>query len=711
MELTIDKRKKEISVVNNFKFNYWDLCYWQNNSFQINNETDIARLLNLHIKFKLNSLYNYALLENFKIDVENNQYLDNFFKNEINLLKLNGNDELVQKNLKNSIAIKTEYADFFAKKQLDDYKNILNILSNSQYCDSFKCLILNEILNKYYHTDFSSNNPKMIVEKRMPNQTIYDLLYLSKEMLDYIYFNAQNYSNFKKLYFDAQIKNQKNLQNLNVVDTKYFNTYGKGKWLKFDSKINNGGNFNQNLAFLKSIVIDTPWCTNTLANKQLSDSDFYIFVDNDNKPHIAIKIKGNFVEEVRGIQNGNAQELENYYRDVAIDFLKNNKNLTNGKKWLDKEEWNARLVEYNKKINDGSFKKDLILKLFDDLLKTDNDVHGDFPNSNLLELKKSLKKVDYLIAEYFNCSKEQVYFGNYNSLNEEVCPYAVIIGNANFSNTTSVDDLIYVLKDVYCYSSKLKNLGKLKTINGNANFSKSKIQSLGNLTSIKGNANFSDSEISDLGDLISIKGDANFSNTNLKNLGKLMFIGGEAIFTGSSIKRLNNLMRIGGSANFSQSMIEMLDSLEYIGGNANFKQTKNINLGSLKTIKDGAYFQHSKITDLYNLEYIGGFADFSYSDITDFGRLSTIEGSADFESAKATDLGNINVIRKVLFAKDSNLTDLKNLRQVDTIYSNYGKIKQADKLVVVNKIFLDDCEYSLEQFKNQTKENIGCKLI
>ena len=43
------------------------------------------------------------------------------------------------------------------------------------------------------------------------------------------------------------------------------------------------------------------------------------------------KMNGNEIDEVRGIQNGNAQELEEEYRDVALSFLENNQDIQNGK--------------------------------------------------------------------------------------------------------------------------------------------------------------------------------------------------------------------------------------------------------------------------------------------------------------------------------------------------------------------------------------------
>ena len=39
---------------------------------------------------------------------------------------------------------------------------------------------------------------------------------------------------------------------------------------------------------------------------------------------------------------GLTKELEDDYRDVAIEFLSKNKDIKNGKEWLEKEEWNKR---------------------------------------------------------------------------------------------------------------------------------------------------------------------------------------------------------------------------------------------------------------------------------------------------------------------------------------------------------------------------------
>ena len=152
-------------------------------------------------------------------------------------------------------------------------------------------------------------------------------------VLDTIYNNIDNYDNFGNLYFAGlNIFNNK-ISEKSEIKLDNVETYDMGKWIKFEGKESNIKKYIENSKELSSLVKDTPWCTKTLASEQLSQGDFYVFIDNKNKPHIAVKMSGNEIDEVRGILNGNAQELEEDYRKVAISFLENNQEIKNGKKW------------------------------------------------------------------------------------------------------------------------------------------------------------------------------------------------------------------------------------------------------------------------------------------------------------------------------------------------------------------------------------------
>ena len=140
------------------------------------------------------------------------------------------------------------------------------------------------------------------------------------------------------------------------------------------------------------MVQDTPWCTKEQASMHLEEGDFYLFLYNNNRAHIGVKLIGDRIDEVRGIKNGNAQELEEEYRDVAIEFLSKNENIKFGKEWLEKERWNMRLVEYSKKIDEGSFNKEDISSLIYDLTEIiDYKAHYAQCGNRVELLKKIIK--------------------------------------------------------------------------------------------------------------------------------------------------------------------------------------------------------------------------------------------------------------------------------------------------------------------------------
>ncbi|MBQ6285409.1 MAG: hypothetical protein IJK67_03760, partial [Bacilli bacterium] len=318
------------------------------------------------------------------------------------------------------------------------------------------------------------------------------------------------------------------------------------------------------------------WCTKTLASTQLAQGDFYVFVDKDNKPHIAVKTSGNEIDEVRGILNGNAQELEEDYRKVALSFLENNKEIKNGDKWLRKEEWNKRLIKYIHDIENGIFKQENIEQLIEDFFgKYEYKSHGS-KNTNKEKLKRLLPKIKKNIAEYYNCNEEEIAvedinFSDKKHKNLKTCPYKVIFGNADFSDSRVQDlgNLTIIGGNPYFYHSKVQSLNNLTTIGGNVLFSNSRVQTLGNLTTIGGYADFSNSQIYDLGNLTTIGGNAWFYNSKVQNLGNLTTIGRNADFRNSQIKDLGNLTAIGGLADFKNSKITDFDNIEYIGGNVN----------------------------------------------------------------------------------------------------------------------------------------------
>ena len=634
-----------------FASNYYKNKNYDGNTpaFPSNNKEQVIKE---DIKKELNRLYNLDK-KAFKISLDS-QSLIREYESELKALEQRGEKDKANYIRNNKINTLEELSNIYSEKLYEEYKHIVDFIKNANYEDAFKALMLRETLLKVYKKD----DTKVIVKQRKLNETIEGHMLLNEKVLNVIHNNLDTYENFKELYYAGVAEFNNVVRETSEITLKNVNTYGMGKWIKFDGRASDNKNYAENVLKLKTLVQDTPWCTKTLASSQLEQGDFYVFIDNDNKPHIAVKMNGNEIDEVRGIKNGNAQELEEEYRDVAISFLENNKDIKNGGSWLDKEEWNKRLIRYSKEIEDGTFNSEETPKLIEDLLHSDYRSHFG-TNSNLEELKK-LPKIKKYLAEYYNCTEEEICVGDYIPKEETRCPYKIILGNlgnADFAN------------------SKITDLGKLKIIGENAFFTDSKITNLGKLQIIGGDANFASSKITDLGKLQSIGGSASFRYSNVTNLGELQNIEGSAHFEYSKITNLGKLQVIGKSAYFKDSEVTYLGELRSIGDRAIFGNSKVTNLGKLQSIGDDAKFENSNIVDLGNLKSIGGSADFRNSNVTNLGELRSIGGDAYFDFSKVIDLGELQKIGENTYFEYSNITNLGKLQSIGrNAYFNFSKV-------------------------------------
>ena len=623
------------------------------------------------IEKELNKLYNLDK-DTFKIRLDS-QSLIREYESELKALEQRGEKDEANYIRDNKTKALEELSNIYSEKLYEEYKHIVDFIKNANYEDAFKALMLRETLLKVYKKD----DTKVIVKQRKLNETIEGHMLLNEKVLNVIYNNLDTYENFKELYYAGVAE----FNNIIKVTLKNVNTYGMGKWIKFDGRASDSKNYAENVIKLKTLVQDTPWCTKTLASTQLEQGDFYVFIDNDNKPHIAVKMNGNEIDEVRGIKNGNSQELEEEYRDVAISFLENNKDIKNGKNWLDKEEWNKRLIRYSKEIDDGTFNSEETKQLVEDLFRSDYKSHFN-SNSNLEELKKKLPKAKRYLAEYYNCAEEEMCLDNYTPIKETRCPYKVILGDSDFrySNVTDLGKLQIIGRDAFFAHSEVTDLGELQSIGGDAYFYDSKITTLGELQSIGGNANFSFSKITNLGKLQSIGRSAYFSNSDVINLGKLQKIGEDACFEYSKITNLGKLQSIGKNAYFSDSEITTLGELQSIGGSAYFEDSKLTDLCELQRIGRNAIFRDSNVTTLGKLQSIGGNADFVNSKITDLCKLQSIGGKVYFGS-KLIDLGELQNIGEDAYFNSSNIMNLGKLQRIGgSAYFKYSEITDLGKL-------------------------------
>ena len=492
------------------------------------------------IEKELNKLYNLDK-DTFKISLDSSSLIRKY-ESELKVLEQRGekNEADYIRNYKTKAL--EELSNIHSEKLYEEYKHIVDFIKGANYEDAFKALMLRETLLKVYKKD----DNKVIVKQRKLNEMVEGHMLLNDTVLKVIYNNLDTYENFKELYYAGVAEFNNIIKEASEITLENVNTYGMGKWIKFDGRTSDSKNYAENVIKLKTLVQDTQWCTKTLASTQLEQGDFYVFVDNSNKPHIAVKMNGNEIDEVRGIKNGSAQELEEEYRDVALSFLENNKDIKNGKEWLDKEEWNKRLIRYNKELDNDTFKSEETEKLIEDLFHSDYRSHFD-TNSNLGELRSNAKIRKYL-AEYYNCTEEEICTGDYIPKEETRCSYKVILGNAYFEG------------------SEVTDLGNLRIIGGEAWFRYSKVTDLGNLQIIGGYADFYNSNVTDLGNLQSIGEDAEFYKSKVTDLGNLRSVGGDLDLRGSKVTDLGNLRSVGGDLDLRGSKITSLGNIEYIGG-------------------------------------------------------------------------------------------------------------------------------------------------
>ena len=610
----------------------------------------------------------YALADDeayFEIDINDNPDLDREFESEIKALKQRGEGELAKRYEQNANKAKAEMAKKYASTLREEYKHIVDFIKSTSYESSFKALMLRETLLKTYKKTKDEDGEKTIVKSRVEHKTIVSHMTLNADVLNTIYNELDNYTSFPNLYFAGIAISNKTIAGKNSISLAGVDTFGKGRWMKFEGKQSNKDKYIKNAQELAALVQDTPWCTKNLASSQLEQGDFYVFVDNEGKPHIAVKMSGNTVDEVRGTKGGNAQELEEDYRDVAMEFLTKNPDVEDGDKWLKKEEWNARLIEYNHQIESGKADEIDIEELLQDYLDSSADykTHGGYENSNKTALKENLPKLRPQLVKHFNCKPEEICCVDINFEGKNKQPYVIILRNARFED------------------SQITSLGNLQTICGDAYFRYSQIIDLGNLQSIGGYVDFAYSQMTNLGKLQSIGGSVDFYYAQITNLGNLQSIGGYAGFDFSQITNLGNLQSIGRDADFDNSNVICLGNLQTIGGDAYFRKSKMTSLGKLKIIGKCGYFENSQISSLGNLQTIGGDAYFKNSKITNFGNLQTIGGKVDFGNNK-----KLEELFYSQFEKDGNGWKRKLTAQVEQEKSTDKPQKKSRLKIILKKL-------------------------
>ena len=349
------------------------------------------------ISIALQKLYDLALNKNnFIIELENNPYLEREFESEVKALEVQRGKYYADRARENKERLMKEMADRFSESLYEQYNHLVFVLKEANYEDAFKYLMLKETLEKEYKKDIKEGEPITIIKKRELNMSISDHMNLEPKVLDIIYDNIDDYHNFGEIYFAAlnvfnNVVAEKNCIKIDGVDT-----FNKGKWIKFAGKQTNEKEYINNVKALSSLVKDTPWCTKTLAAHQLDGGDFYVFVDYDNNPHLAVRMAGSRIGEVRGILK--KQIIEKEYRDVMIEFLTKNKDIEGGTTWLDKQYKMEKVDKYidelaNDKIQTNEQREEIVTFAF----HHGSDIYNFHDEYNSNELKEEIKKHPHMI--------------------------------------------------------------------------------------------------------------------------------------------------------------------------------------------------------------------------------------------------------------------------------------------------------------------------
>lgn len=625
MELNFDKQKQKLLNEANLEMEFWDKIFWQNHAIQIDNKFNAKNEVTQKINETLKELCNLEP-DFFSIDTQKNPFLEKEIEHFQNGL---ADEETARFVSQHKQKIQTETALLWAERNMNDYQKLAEFLKNSNYPNSFKALVLEEAL---FNT-FRFQGSKLLVEKRQPHKTICDLPNFSGIVIDHIFQNAKNGSSFKTLYKNAQdlfyAEKEKAEQS---AKTKNLETFGKGTWIVFPSKAKDKTHFEKNVHDLKELInknqID--WCTgHDSGDIQLAKGDFCVFVDNNKKPRIAVLLSGSTLEEIRGIKNGFSQEIEDEFRDVAIEFLQNNLHLANAKEWLAKEEWNERLVNYTKQIKNKTFQKQQIPFMLQDLVKDDYKAHFN-ENSNKVALREALQEINDMMCEHLKIPK-----------NSKICYEFVTEGKARRNA-----DAEYIFGSLCLFGFVARN-GELKNI-----------KKVFGSVSLK-NCSIDLKNLETIGQNLSLYG-------NLENLDLgVLSVGKNVEAFGAEFTTLKNLEQVGGNMNLEQTEAFNAKNLCSVKGSLNLKHCQAHRFGALKNVGGEVTVESCKEISFPKLNHIGSSLDISKSENIDLNGLKNVDGMMIFVNTKNVQAKNLKKVKSEVICppKKNQNVDLGNFEK------------------------------------------------
>ncbi len=326
------------------------------------------------------------------------------------------------------IAITPEYKETKNAEIIDGQKasleNWIDYLAGPDafYDDSFKYLVARCITKmgkldkaKWQYEKRSSSTTSSFPEINSEALGIVERLIKSGEKMDGDeLFNTEEFvklsktANFEKLYPLVQ-KQLNEIQASNVENKENI----KGSWTKFDQ----GSDYKLLENSLKNK--GTGWCTASgSAKSQLEGGDFYVFYSqdkdgNDTQPRVAIRMSGNQIGEIRGVQPG--QELEPELNQVMNEKAKD---LGGYEKYQKKSADMKQLTEISSKNEKGEELNKEELRF---LYEINNNIEGFGYNKDprIAEVKNFRSQPSDLMC-IFECRRDQLILSDEDYASENV---------------------------------------------------------------------------------------------------------------------------------------------------------------------------------------------------------------------------------------------------------------------------------------------------
>ena len=403
----------------------------------------------------------------------------------------------------------------YGGRQYESYVERINLLKewfnyvnneNDAYSYTQRLIILSAITK-----DLKPSNDTLppVLNKGVLADTVTELERILKN-------NPKENFDFNKMY-------QNNLRAYYLEDSSTGETMTG--WIVIPSKINDPENFENNIEKLKTLSHKN-WCTKSFnAKPYLSEGDFHVYLENG-KPKLGVRFVGDSVEEIQGEKN-DGKIPQRYLRKFESY----------------KRQANLKLNSFaHMQVANGK-EKELQISIMDTYLHDVKEVKN---------IDDAIKVFEYIGIQAKKMKDGTLTLSHYRQPSEDL----------------TFDDLGINEDKLIEYVSKIEHF---------ATFEKSEITKLPNLKYVGGDFNIHGTKIKSLGPLRTIGGDAHLTSKNLTNLGDLKHVGGNFMLCHSEIESLQNLETIGGSLNIRGTKLKDLGKLKSVG--------RNVYLGNYPTLK------------------------------------------------------------------------------------------------------------------------------